>query len=193
MRRAIEGVKAPALTVTHYTPVAQLDQSTSLRSWGSGVRIPPGVPYYFRCRRCRAPVKASCPAAAVQRAIEVPGAAGGEGRFNGLTRGGAVWQRVGLIPQRPEVRILPPLPIFGEIAQLARALVSYAGSRRFDSCSHHQFQPWRGQVSVYRGVAKRPKAPGFDPDIRRFESYHPCHFFTHGSLAQLVEQLALNQ
>lgn len=28
-----------------------------------------------------------------------------------LTRGGAVWQRVGLIPQRPEVRILPPLPI----------------------------------------------------------------------------------
>lgn len=27
-----------------------------------------------------------------------------------------------------------------------------------------------------QGVAKRTKAPGFDPGIRRFESYRPCQF-----------------
>lgn len=27
----------------------------------------------------------------------------------------------------------------------------------------------------YRGVAKWLKAHGFDPCIRRFKSYHPCH------------------
>ena len=36
---------------------------------------------------------------------------------------------------------------------------------------------------IDRGVAKWPKAPGFDPDIRRFESYHPCQ--THN--ARVVE------
>lgn len=30
--------------------------------------------------------------------------------------------------------------------------------------------------TIRRGVAKWPKAPGFDPGIRRFESYRPCQF-----------------
>src|SRR5688572_21410547 len=36
----------------------------------------------------------------------------------------------------------------------------------------------RSRLSINRrGVAKRPKAPGFDPGIRRFESYRPCQTY----------------
>lgn len=45
MRRSVKGVETLALSVLYYTPVAQLDQSTGLRNRGSGVQIPPGMPY----------------------------------------------------------------------------------------------------------------------------------------------------
>ena len=37
------------------------------------------------------------------------------------------------------------------------------------------------------------RAPGCDPGRRGFESHRPPHLFLFGPLAQLVEQLTLNQ
>gem|GEM_PF-2874780 len=42
---------------------------------------------------------------------------------------------------------------------------------------HHCVDPesWIAS-SVVVGVSPSGKAAGFDPAIRRFESFHPCHF-----------------
>ena len=61
-----------------------------------------------------------------------------------MTRGGAVWQLVGLITRRSEVQILPPQP-FGGIAQLARAFGSYPKCHVFESHCRYQrkaFKIW---------------------------------------------------
>ena len=39
-------------------------------------------------------------------------------------------------------------------------------------------------IRFNRGVAKRSKAPGFDPGTRRFESYHPCQFWVVSSVGR---------
>lgn len=70
--------------------------------------------------------------------------------FRMLSRGGAVRQLVGLITRRSEVQILLPLPNHGEVAQLVRALVSYAEGRGFKSHSHHHLC-----VSVIGFLAER--------------------------------------
>src|SRR5690606_2812319 len=44
-----------------------------------------------------------------------------------------------------------------------------------------------------RGIAQSGSAPALGAGCREFESPYPDHFFEHGSLAQLVEQLAFNQ
>src|SRR5690606_36155910 len=46
------------------------------------------------------------------------------------------------------------------------------GSQRARCVRRCWMQP---DTRIHRGVAKRSKAPGFDPGIRRFESCRPCH------------------
>ena len=54
-----------------------------------------------------------------------------------MSRGGAVWQLVGLITRRSGVQVPPPQP-FGSIAQLARAFGSYPECHRFESYLSHR-------------------------------------------------------
>src|SRR5690625_6861377 len=49
-----------------------------------------------------------------------------------ISRGGAVWQLVGLITQRSQVQILPPQPK-GPVVQLVRMPACHAGGRGFES------------------------------------------------------------
>ena len=55
---------------------------------------------------------------------------------DGMTRGGAVWQLVGLITRRSWVQVPPPQP-YGSVAQLARAFGSYPECHRFESYLSH--------------------------------------------------------
>ena len=87
-----------------------------------------------------------------------------------MTRGGAVWQLVGLITRRSGVQVPPPQP-FGSIAQLARAFGSYPECHRFKSYLSHvskTLETKRFQGFYYLGF-KAPERhkqhfdPYFDP------------------------------
>src|SRR5699024_10475880 len=61
------------------------------------------------------------------------------------------------------------------------------------ACAHGPRPAWRdrrcckhSRVRLHRGVAKRSKAPGFDPGIRRFESCRPCHPGTQSVTARAM-------
>ena len=72
------------------------------------------------------------------------------------------------------------------IAQLVRAPVCGTGGRGFNS----HFPPILNNAPV----AQLDRAVDFESEGRRFESCRArMNFVLHGSLAQLVEQLTLNQ
>ena len=61
-------------------------------------------------------------------------------RKAGVSRGGAVWQLVGLITRRSGVQVPPP-QLYGSVAQLARAFGSYPECHRFESYLSHAINP----------------------------------------------------
>ncbi len=61
-------------------------------------------------------------------------------RRAGVSRGGAVWQLVGLITRRSGVQVPPP-QLYGSVAQLARAFGSYPECHRFESYLSHSRSP----------------------------------------------------
>ena len=70
-----------------------------------------------------------------------------------MSRGGAVWQLVGLITRRSGVQVPPPQPC-GSIAQLARAFGSYPECHRFESyLSHHKKRSRKATVFLISPVS----------------------------------------